>query len=627
MTQTAQPPKAELSNPLVPVDKTVESKQPAQSVPNPPPPHPTDDTASKSVQAVSGKLKKANGNSLVEVLKNQGILTEEQVEYVKLQELQAGSSEEDILLQGKLVSEKDIARAKSILYNIPFVDIQQEPISPEALALLPQSVASRFSVLPVSVDKSKKQLSLAMADPLDLTAIEFVETKTGMKVHPMVAVPSQVKQMINDRYAEGLAEEVTEALKETEPQAGVKTVDLARLSEVIKEAPIAKIVKELLEFAIRSRASDIHIEPLEGSTRIRYRIDGILQEKFTMPKQFHEALVSRVKILAGMKIDEKRVPQDGRFNFKAGEDEVDLRVSTLPTIFGEKIVMRLLKKSGGVPDLPELGLRGKALKNLEDAILRPHGIIIICGPTGSGKTTTLYSILTRISTPKVNVITLEDPVEYQIPGVNQVQVNPAAGLTFASGLRAFLRQDPNIIMVGEIRDSETAELATQAALTGHLVLATLHTNNAAGVLPRLLDMGVEPFLIASTMTAVVAQRIVRRVHQKCKVFYTPEPEILEDVKKTLGDLWPKDKQDSEIKFAKGKGDKECGNTGYFGRIGIFEVMPITEKIEKLVLTRAASGDIEKEAIKEGMITMKQDGYLKVFEGITTVEEVLRVAQE
>jgi len=303
---------------------------------------------------------------------------------------------------------------------------------------------------------------------------------------------------------------------------------------------------------------------------------------------------------------------------------VDLRVSALPTSWGEKIVMRLLKKTGGVPTLYELGLRGRGLKNLEDAILRPHGIILICGPTGSGKTTTLYSIISKINTPRVNIVTLEDPIEYKIAGVNQVQVNPAAGLTFASGLRSFLRQDPNIILVGEIRDQETADLAIQASLTGHLVFSTLHTNDAAGALPRLLDMGAEPYLLASSMTAVVAQRVVRKIHEKCRVSFNPDPKAIEEIKKNLGALWPSGK---EVKFFKGEGDAECGNSGYFGRVGIFEVLPISEKIGRLILERASSADIEKVSREEGMITLKQDGYLKILEGTTTMEEVLRVAQE
>ena len=325
-----------------------------------------------------------------------------------------------------------------------------------------------------------------------------------------------------------------------------------------------------------------------------------------------------------MKIDEKRVPQDGRFNFKGDEEEVDLRVSSLPTSWGEKIVMRLLKKSGGVPELPELGLRGRGLKNLQDAILRPHGIILICGPTGSGKTTTLYSVISKLNTAKVNIVTLEDPIEYKIPGVNQVQINAGVGLTFASGLRAFLRQDPNIILVGEIRDQETADLAVQAALTGHLVFSTLHTNDASGALPRLLDMGAEPYLLASSMTCIVAQRVVRQIHSACKESYTPDPKIIEDVKKNLGDLW---KPAGEVKFYRGKGCVDCGNSGYYGRIGLFEVLPISEKVSKLILLRSSAADIEKEAKEEGMISLKEDGFLKVTEGLTTVEEILRVAQE
>jgi type II secretory ATPase GspE/PulE/Tfp pilus assembly ATPase PilB-like protein len=379
-----------------------------------------------------------------------------------------------------------------------------------------------------------------------------------------------------------------------------------------------------LSFAVKARASDVHIEPQERSTRVRYRIDGILQEKLTIPRELHDALISRIKILSGMKIDEKRVPQDGRFNFRSEIEEVDLRVSSLPTSTGEKIVMRLLKKTGGIPELAQLGLRGSAFRNLQDAILKPHGIVLITGPTGSGKTTTLYSIIQTINTPKVNIVTLEDPVEYKISGVNQVQVNTGAGLTFASGLRSFLRQDPNIILVGEIRDSETADLAIQASLTGHLVFATLHTNDAAGALPRLLDMGAEPYLLASSMTAIIAQRVVRKIHEECKTSYTPDQKVMDQMKATLGTLWPKNQKDV---LYKGKGDANCGNSGYYGRLGIFEVLPVTEKISKLILERATSDAINDLAKQEGMISMKQDGYLKVLDGQTTVEEVLRVAEE
>jgi len=453
-----------------------------------------------------------------------------------------------------------------------------------------------------------------------------VEEKTGKKIKPFIASAESIKIAINEKYAQNLSSEIAAALKETSSVKESQTIDVAKLSEVIRSEPIVKIVTTVLEFALKYRASDIHIEPEEGKTRIRYRIDGILHEKLILPNTVHNALVSRIKVLSGLKIDEKRIPQDGRFNFRADNQEVDLRVSTLPTVHGEKVVMRLLRKTVKVPTLPELGLRGRALKNLEDSILRPHGIILICGPTGSGKTTTLYAVLSKINTVKVNIVTIEDPVEYQIPGVNQVQINPAAGLTFASGLRSFLRQDPNIIMVGEIRDRETTDLAIQASLTGHLVFSTVHTKSSSQAIPRLMDMGAEPFLLSSTLTAIVAQRICRLVCPECKEKYEPSPEVQKDIKETLGVLLPKS-QSEKITLVRGKGCPECNGTGYFGRIGIFEVLPVTEKIARLVIERAAGFDVEKTAVEEGMIKLKQDGYLKVVEGITTMEEVLRVAQE
>jgi type IV pilus assembly protein PilB len=563
--------------------------------------------------------------NLVDVLVSQGVLSPDRAAQVKLAEIQTGKSQEKIISEQKLVSDENIIKAKAALYNVPYVDLNTVPVSPEALSILPQEVARKFSVFPVSLDSDSRELTLAMAEPYDLAAIEFIEQKTGYRVIPEAAIPSLVEEFIAKRYSTTLSQEVTAALKEASSETErARTLDVTQQTGLIRQEKISEIVTHILDFAVRARASDVHIEPLERSTRVRYRIDGILQEKLTIPRELHDALVSRIKILSGMKIDEKRIPQDGRFNFKNPEQEVDLRVSSLPTAWGEKIVMRLLKKTGGVPDLPVLGLRGRALKNLEDAILRPHGIITICGPTGSGKTTTLYSIIQRLNTPKVNIMTLEDPIEYKIHGVNQVQVNPAAGLTFASGLRSFLRQDPNIILVGEVRDMETADLAIQAALTGHLVFSTLHTNDASGALPRLLDMGAEPFLLASSMTAIVAQRVLRKIDEEAKEEYTPDPKVFEDVKRELGPLWPRG---GVSKLYRGKPTPENNNSGYKGRVGVFEVMPVSEHIARLILQRSAASEIEKQARTEGMISMKQDGYLKALEGITTIEEVLRVAQE
>ena len=578
------------------------------------------DTAAQSSNGPS------NGKTIVDILVAQGKIKAEQAEKIKNEYVTTGKPVEKIIEDGNLITPNDLLAAKAAYFNIPFVLLAESPSEPDALDMVPKSIVEENLVIPISFDKKKNELSIAMADPLNLEVIEFLEKRTETKIKALMATEEDIKKAIMERYGVGLTTEVTQALREAAPEVESKTVDISQLDKVIIEQPIAKIVSKILEYAMQLRASDIHLEPQEDKTRVRYRIDGILHEKLVVERKFHEALVSRIKILSGMKIDEKRIPQDGRFNFRADGSEVDLRVSSLPTVHGEKIVMRLLKKSGGVPTLNELGLRGKALVNLEDAILKPHGIIIICGPTGSGKTTTLYAVLSKINTTRVNIVTLEDPVEYQIPGVNQVQINPQAGLTFASGLRSFLRQDPNIILVGEIRDTETADLAIQASLTGHLVFSTLHTNSASGSLPRLLDMHAEPFLLASSMSAMVGQRICRKICQACKQEYQPPPEIMEDIKKVLGNLLPADKQ-SSFKLHKGTGCQECNNVGYLGRVGIFEVLPVTEKIGHLILERAPASEIEKQAVLEGMITMKQDGYLKVVEGMTTIEEVLRVAQD
>jgi type IV pilus assembly protein PilB len=570
--------------------------------------------------------------SVFDILLREGSISRGQYDQIKVEAVDQGKNPEDLAFEKEIISEEQLTRAKASFYNVPFLDLARTAASPEALNKLPESVATRYKALPFEYNEEDQVLSVAMANPLDLKAVEFIEKKSGCRVVPFLAMESQVVPLITELYSQSLSTEVTEALKETgAPESvEVKSVDLEKLGEIIREAPIAKVVATILEFAVKSRASDVHIEPMADKTRVRYRIDGILVEKLILPKKVHSAVVSRIKILSGMKIDEKRLPQDGRFNFTVGEEEVDLRVSSLPVVHGEKVVMRLLKKSGKVPTLTELGLRGRALKNLQDAIRVPHGIILITGPTGSGKTTTLYSILSKISTPQVNVITLEDPVEYEIVGVSQVQVNRKAGLTFASGMRSFLRQDPDIIMVGEVRDNETAELAIQASLTGHLVFSTLHTNSAAGALPRLLDMQAEPFLLASSMTCIVAQRVVRRICEHCKESYSPPPEVVEDIKTVLGSLYESASQKQEggsgLVLYRGKKCSECADSGYSDRIGIFEVLPVTEIIGRLILERAPASKIEEQAISDGMLLMKQDGYLKAMEGITTIEEVLRVAE-
>ncbi len=566
----------------------------------------------------------SSNQSLSDLLLSEKLITPEQYNEVKVKSASQNISDESIITSTNLVPEVKLAEAKAKLLGIPYVSLENTSFSPQAIGMIPRIVAERFALIPFMFDEKNKTLSVAMANPVDLEAISFVRQKTNMAIKSYASSPKEVATAINQQYRQEIVGDVGNAVKETEELNKVRTVDIAQLAEIIQEAPIAKIVSTILEYAVTSRASDVHIEPQEDRVRVRYRIDGILYDRLSLPKSVQEAVISRIKILAEMKIDEHRIPQDGRFNFKFEDKETDLRISNLPTVYGEKIVMRLLRKSGGIPALSELGITGSTLKNLETSILRPHGIVIVCGPTGSGKTTTLYSVLSKLNTARVNIMTLEDPVEYQMPGVNQVQINPAVGLTFATGLRAFLRQDPNIILVGEIRDHETTELAIQASLTGHLVFSTLHTSSAAGALPRLLDLGAENFLLASTMNAVLGQRIVRKICEHCKQEFPVSAEVLTELKTVLGRLLPVGK---EIKVYKGRGCKECGSSGYMGRVGIYETLVVTQKISSLVLESADSGTIERQAVSDGMITMKQDGYLKALSGQTTVEEVLRVAQE
>lgn len=564
--------------------------------------------------------------SFLSKLVDSKIITTAEAEHLEIDSLHQGKPIYEYLLQQGNIKKEDILKIQSEFLGVPFVNISITSANPQALAFVSEPIARRYTIIPYEFDSKTDVISIASPDPLNISLLDFLERKTGKKIIFSLAYSEDIEKAINAVYTKGLSPEVKEALEEVGRN---KSSQVAKVDDtaVVKEAPIAKIVDTILEFAVKGRASDIHIEPEEDKTRIRYRIDGILQEKLTLPRTIHDSLVSRVKILSQMKIDERRTPQDGRFSFKVGAQEVDLRVSSLPTVHGEKIVMRLLKKTGGLPALSELGLRGVQFKDLEDAIARPYGIILVTGPTGSGKTTTLYSVLTKLNKPTVNIVTLEDPVEYQIQGINQVQVNPQAGLTFANGLRSFLRQDPNIILVGEIRDTETTQLAIQAALTGHLVFSTLHTNDAATAIPRLIDLGAEPFLISSVLNASLAQRITRRICDDCKEWYIPSPEIQENVKTVLGSVLPgKYLKGEPLQIARGKGCQRCGGSGYYGRIAIFEVLKITSAINKLILKEASAKEIEDQAKKEDLITMKQDGYLKVLDGLTTIEEILRVAE-
>ncbi len=560
-------------------------------------------------------------------IEKNNLLDAQTLEATKIGILKSEEDPEDYFRQKHLLTEENLLQARAFAMQVEYINLSNRAASPQALALITEGVARQYTIFPFEFDPKENSIKVATDQPLNLENISFLEKKTGRKIIPYLAAANDIVEAIDIQYRQNISPTVTSALEEFSTRRKTDAFDAQKKKKIIvKEPPIAKIVNTILEFAVRSRASDIHIEPQDSKTRVRYRIDGILYEKLILPSSLHESLVSRIKILSQMRIDEKRIPQDGRFTFTIGDQEDDLRVSTLPTVHGEKIVMRLLKKTGGIPSLPDLGLRDVALKSLETEIAKPYGIVLITGPTGSGKTTTLYSVLTRLNQATVNIMTLEDPVEYEIAGINQVQVNPQAGLTFANGLRSFLRQDPNIILVGEIRDQETTSLAIQAALTGHLVFSTLHTNDSATAIHSLLDLGAEPFLIASILNAAIAQRIVRRICSSCKYSFAPDKEVDNAIRTTLGHYLPNIYRDKPLILYKGKGCSECQGTGYFGRIGIYEILVVNNAINKLVLQRANAANISQEARKNGMIIMQQDGYLKVLDGLTTVEEILRVSE-
>ena len=586
--------------------------------------------------------------TIEELLERSGVATPEQVEVLKEEASRSRRPLQDLVIQNGLLDEKTLTENFATYAQIPFVEISPQDIPSDVLNKIPERIARQYNAVLFQIDPDGL-MHLAMDDPDDVQAVDFIKKEIGDNVKIYIATRGNILACL-ENYRGDVNKELREVIEtQTEDTGERQSVTEADVSE---DSPIAQTVNLLLEYAIRSGASDVHIEPRETYVQVRYRIDGVLKEVNRLPRNVLGALVSRIKILSNLKIDERRVPQDGRFKIKVTGKQYALRVSTLPVTDGEKIVMRILDESNQAVKLPELGFWGRSLEIMSQALTEPNGMILITGPTGSGKSTTLFSVLTMLNTPDVNISTVEDPVEYKISGVNQTQTNPKAGMTFANGLRALLRQDPNIIMVGEIRDSETANLAIQAALTGHLVFSTLHTNNAATSLPRLLDMGIEPFLIASTVRAVVGQRLVRKLCMNCRQSYTPsteetgaiarmfgvQPENLAAVhalekqaadQKVGGDA-PLSTSDASITAlwrAAPEGCDECSGTGFKGRIGIYEVLGNSVAVQKLIISNATSTQIQDQATNEKMVTMQLDGLIKALRGSTTVEEVLRVTKD
>ncbi len=556
------------------------------------------------------------------------------------------------LIEKGAISEEDSVKINALISHIPYVDLKNKTIEADILNLIPKDLAQTYMAVPFGLVDG--QLNVAMVDPTNLQAVDFLTRKTGHFVSAFMTTKQNVMRII-DTYQTTLDVDVVQALGRaaTEDKTDVGVEGMAKqkassqVTEVqnfIQDAPITRALNTILEYAIESKASDIHIEPRAKDLKIRFRIDGLLQDTMTLPKTIEPALISRIKILSNLKIDEHRIPQDGQASYVISHREVDLRIAIAPITYGEQVVIRVLDKSDSLINLDSLGFKGRSYRLIQEGMKKPHGMILSTGPTGSGKSTTLYAVIQEIKNVSLNIVTLEDPVEYKMDGINQIQVNTAVGLTFASGLRSILRQDPNVVMVGEIRDQETADLAVQAALTGHIVLSTLHTNSASGVLPRLLDMKVEPFLIASTVNTVIGQRLVRKVCDSCKKAFSSTQAATDMINKALSLVLPKNEAEVKAKMEelgydnlpiynqkaytlyKGEGCKVCLN-GYKGRTGIYEVFAMNDAMEKLLVSHATTTDIQRQAQKDGMLTMQQDGLLKVLAGITTIEEVARVASD
>ena len=560
------------------------------------------------------KHKRSLGETLVE----EGIITREQLAQAQEEEKKSGHHLRKVVVRMGLIEENDLVELLADKLNVPRIELENYLIDPKIVELIPEPLARKYDLMPVF--KIGNRLTCAMVDPWNVFALDELRMKTNFVIEPAVATEAEIRQAPDEHYGvRGSMEEVIRSIDEANPGLkDLKEEDLKELEGIVKEPVVIKLVNLMILEALHDGASDIHIEPEEKRLKMRFRVDGMLREVPSPPKHLQSALISRIKILADLNIAERRIPQDGRFNIRMENKEIDVRVSCLPTLYGENVVLRLLDVSGALLPLTHLGFSKDVFDRYQQLIQEPYGIILVSGPTGSGKTTTLYSSLDKINTVEKNIITIEDPVEYRLTGIRQTQVNVKVNLTFANGLRSILRQDPNVIMVGEIRDKDTAEIAIQAALTGHLVFSTLHTNDAAGAITRLIDMGIEPFLVASSILGVLAQRLLRTICKECKAEYKPSAESL----KFLGTDVPEG-----ARFFRGEGCPKCMETGYKGRIGIFELMIPDEKVRDLTMKKGTRGEIKKHAQWLGMKTLREEGMRKIREGLTTVEEVLRVSRE
>lgn len=576
-------------------------------------------------------------DKLIELLSEEGLVNAETIAAAFKESKDTNKPLFALLTEKQIIDDELLTHAIAQVSGVPYVNLTNSLISQQVLELLPEDVAERFMAVPLA--DIQNRLAIAMVDASNVQAVDYLSSRIERPLKIFMASEAGVRHIL-DQYSTDLST-IDAAAEVSEEEAAQEESD--NIKTIVQDSPISRALSTILEYAVKSRASDIHIEPLESALKIRCRVDGVLREIMQLPKTIEPALVSRIKILSNLKIDEHRVPQDGQFAVKVANKEVDLRIAISPVVWGEQVVIRLLDKSGSSFDLGEMGYAGRALRAIQKGIRQPNGMILTSGPTGSGKSTSLYALIKEIKDDSVNIVTLEDPVEYKMPGVNQIQVNGDVGLTFATGLRSVLRQDPDVVMVGEIRDDETANLAVQAALTGHLVFSTLHTNSAAGVLPRLLDMKIEPFLIASTVNTIIGQRLVRRVSPKRDV-YQSSPIETQNILATVGHLLPKTAADvvkisedlgykdlplagqNAYTLVKGKDTPETPR-GYSGRAGLYEVMDVTEEIQQLIVAHSTTSELQRMAVSQGMITMRQDGYLKALQGITTLEEVNRVTAD